>query len=63
MGFSIKSIIEKRVSELYNSEFIENSKTDYTEELILFVSFDLVNSSSYKTRNYTSWFPILITIF
>lgn len=62
MGFSIKSIIEKRVSELYNSEFIENSKNDYTEELILFVSFDLVNSSSYKTRNYTSWFPILITI-
>lgn len=32
------------------------------EELILFVSFDLVNSSSYKTRNYTTWFPILITI-
>jgi len=32
------------------------------EDIILFVSFDLVNSSKYKTRNYTSWFPILITI-
>ncbi|MGG7144371.1 hypothetical protein ACQPVP_13015 [Clostridium nigeriense] len=59
---SIKSIIEKKLGELYNNEFIENSKSNYTEELILFVSFDLVNSSSYKTRNYTSWFPILITI-
>lgn len=32
------------------------------EELILFLSFDLVNSTEYKSRNYNSWFPVLIEI-
>lgn len=32
------------------------------EELILFISFDLVNSTEYKSRNYTSWFSVLIEI-
>lgn len=32
------------------------------EELILFLSFDLVNSTEYKSRNYNRWFPVLIEI-
>lgn len=61
-GIDFKAQIEERLSQIYNNKFIGNSKETNKEELILFVSFDLVNSSDYKTRNYTSWFPILITI-
>lgn len=32
------------------------------EKLILFISFDLVNSSSYKTKNYSNWFHVIVNI-
>lgn len=58
-GIDFKSKIGEKLKE---RKLIENLNKNNKEEVILFVSFDLVNSSEYKTRNYTSWFPILITI-
>lgn len=51
-------ILNTKVKHVYD----DFKKLSDKEELILFVSFDLVNSSSYKTSNYTTWFPVIISI-
>lgn len=63
MGEMDKTKLKEYLLGKLGSDIAKDMKKSMDEEeLILFVSFDLVNSSSYKTRNYTSWFPILITI-
>lgn len=54
----------KRIKDSQELKKIHDDINKYTEkeELILFISFDLVNSSSYKTRNYSKWFPVIIKI-
>lgn len=46
-----------------HKSLVQNSKDKIKDEdLILFVSFDLVNSSIYKSMNYLSWFKVLYAI-
>ena len=52
-----KQKLQSLVKELHSSY------DDDKQELILFVSFDIVNSSKYKTSNYHNWFMVLDVIF
>lgn len=57
------SKLKYQLIESLSSDIVKSMKGSMEEEdLILFLSFDLVNSSSYKTKNYTNWFPVLIEI-
>lgn len=47
-------------------EFVKDANEQINnndEFLVLFISFDIVNSSKYKTAFYSSWFVILSIIF
>lgn len=47
----------------YDEVYNEREEQNYNKEVILFFSFDVVNSSLYKTINYNGWASVLISLF
>ena len=41
----------------------EKEKSQKRRSVEMFFSFDIVNSSSYKTLNFTGWLQVIITLF
>ncbi|MCI8826088.1 MAG: hypothetical protein HFH63_09470 [Lachnospiraceae bacterium] len=59
-----EDIIRKELQK-YGKEYnkLDKEKNTETEDVILFFSFDVVNSSSYKTINYYGWAQVLTRLF
>lgn len=58
----IENGIEQIKKNVGSISMADKLSSKIEEKLILFISFDLVNSSSYKTRNYSNWFNVIINI-
>ncbi|CUU46930.1 hypothetical protein [Clostridium beijerinckii] len=65
-GININNVVIKANEKLRETNvretIMEANSLIVEEELILFVSFDLVNSTKFKTYNYSNWFDAIFTI-
>ena len=52
-----------KYSKLIEDLNIQKEKVIARRTVELFFSFDIVNSSAYKTMNYTGWYNVIISLF
>ncbi|MCS4585637.1 hypothetical protein F1Z41_05120 [Clostridium perfringens] len=52
----------KKLLNVFKDTIDQANSVNKKEEVILFVSFDLVNSTKFKSYNYLNWFDVIYVI-